>query len=232
MTAGTQPTRTSARALLRFLGSVALVSGSLLLVDVGVTLLWQEPVSAFIAAREQDALEQDLADRARVFASTMPVQGSERPTAEGSVPTTAAAATEYARGLEPGRAFGRIELPTLGDSYVIVEGTDPATLRKGPGHYPGSGLPGRRRTVAVAGHRTTYGAPFGDLGELDRGDSIIVTMPYGRFTYRVRERRIVAPDALWVTERGTHRLVLTTCHPPFSAAKRLVVFADLVSESR
>jgi sortase A len=89
-----------------------------------------------------------------------------------------------------------------------------------------------RRPVAVAGHRTTYGAPFADLDELDRGAPILLTMPYGRFTYRVRERRIVEPDAVWVTQRGTDRLVLTTCDPPFSAARRMVVFADLVRTAR
>jgi sortase A len=92
----------------------------------------------------------------------------------------------------------------------------------------GTGLPGLDRTVAVAGHRTTYLAPFADIDQLRRGEPIVLTMPYGRFTYRVQATRIVDPGALWVT-RGRHgRLVLTSCHPPFSAAERIVVFARLV----
>jgi sortase A len=76
--------------------------------------------------------------------------------------------------------------------------------------------------------RSTYGAPFADLDELRRGERIIVTMPYGRFTYRVHQRRIVEPTAWWVTQSARHeRLVMTTCHPPLSAAKRLVVSARL-----
>jgi sortase A len=215
----------------RFIASVMLVSGCLLIVDVGVTLLWQEPVSAFMAARQQDALEDDLAAQAREFAATVPAAEPESTSDPGKARAElAAAARAYAERLDRGRAVGKIALPTLDESYVIAEGTDPATLRKAPGHYPGSGLPGARRPVAIAGHRTTYGAPFGDLDDLRRGDRIVLEMPYGRFTYRMREQRIVDPDAVWVTERGTDRLVLTTCHPPFSAAQRLVIFADLVSE--
>ncbi len=121
-------------------------------------------------------------------------------------------------------------MPTLGQSYVVAEGTDTATLRTGPGHYAGSGLPGLRKTVALAGHRTTYMAPFADVDELESGDPIVLTMPYGRFTYRVEGSRIVEPSAIWVTRHGSERLVLTTCHPPFSAAQRIVVFARLTGK--
>ncbi len=223
----------SVGAVLRFVGSVLVVSGALLLVDVAITVIWQEPVSAFMAARQQDALDEDFRAQVRTYASSVPSPepGTADPEA-AATPRAAGAARAYASRLQRGRAVARITLPTLGDSFIVAEGTDPATLRKGPGHYASSGLPGLRRTVAIAGHRTTYGAPFADLDDLQRGARIDVEMPYGRFTYRVRERRIVAPDAVWVTERGSHRLVLTTCHPPFSAAERLVVVADLVRDGR
>ena len=108
-------------------------------------------------------------------------------------------------------------------------GTDTAACARGPGHYPGTPLPGARGTVAIAGHRTTYGAPFRQLDQLKPGDTIELTMPYGRFTYRVEQRRIVPPTATWVTHRvGYDRLVLSACHPLYSAAKRIVVFARLV----
>ena len=112
---------------------------------------------------------------------------------------------------------------TAGDVTTAAE-----TLRKGPAHYPDTALPGQGGTVAVAGHRTTYLAPFRSIDELRRGQPIVVTMPYGRFTYRVERARIVEPTALWVTRRAAHeRLVLTACHPLYSAEQRIVVFARL-----
>ena len=109
---------------------------------------------------------------------------------------------------------------------MVVEGTDAGDLRAGPGHFADTPLPGRRGTVAIAGHRTTYGAPFRRLDELGRGDRIELRMPYGRFTYEVEHTRIVDPGDLSVIDRAGHdRLVLTACHPLYSAAERIVVFA-------
>jgi len=111
---------------------------------------------------------------------------------------------------------------------VFVEGTAAPDLRRGPGHYPATPLPGQRGTVAIAGHRTTYGAPFHDVDQLRRGDRIELDMPYGRFTYRVERLRIVKPTAVEVTDAvGYDRLVLSACHPLYSAAQRIIVFARL-----
>ena len=119
-------------------------------------------------------------------------------------------------------------MPTLDRRYTMVHGTDTATLRKGPAHFPETPLPGEGGTVAIAGHRTTYGAPFRPLDRFGPGDRLVLTMPYGRFTYSVERTRIVPPDALWVTRRvGYERVVLVACHPLYSAAKRIVVFARL-----
>src|SRR5205814_4986069 len=102
-------------------------------------------------------------------------------------------------------------------------------LQKGPGHYPQTAFPGLGRTVAIAGHRTTYLAPFRHIDDLRRGDEIVLQMPYATFTYRVQTHKIVDPSALWVIRnRGYERLVLSACHPLFSAAQRLVVFSRLV----
>ncbi len=118
---------------------------------------------------------------------------------------------------------------SFGVNSVVVAGTDTSSLRRGPGHYPGTPLPGARGTVAIAGHRTTYGAPFRKLDKLGRGDRVEVQMPYGTFAYEVERRRIVPPTATWVTRRvGYDRLILSACHPLYSAAKRIVVFARLV----
>jgi sortase A len=198
----TTPRRSPMRAVLRFLGSVLMVSGVLLVADAGLTLLWQEPVSALLASREQRALERHL----------------ERPPAR-----------VIRRRPLRGDAIGKIELPTLDRSYFMVEGVDTASLRKGPGHYPDTPLPGDRGTVAVAGHRTTYLAPFRTIDALDRGDRVVASMPYGRFVYRVERTRIVEPTALWVKRRVRYdRLILTACHPLYSAAQRIVVFARFV----
>jgi sortase A len=119
-------------------------------------------------------------------------------------------------------------MPAIGVSEVVVEGTGTGDLRKGPGHYPATPLPGQHGTVGIAGHRTTYGAPFHDVDDLRKGDRIELAMPYGRFTYRVERTRIVPPTATEVTDRvGYDRLILSACHPLYSAAQRIVVFARL-----
>jgi len=121
-------------------------------------------------------------------------------------------------------------MPSIGVSEVFVDGTGGAALRTGPGHYPATPLPGQRGTVGIAGHRTTYGAPFHDLDKLRRGDRIELTMPYGRFEYRVERTRIVPPTATEVTDRvAFDRLILSACHPLYSAAQRIVVFARQVA---
>jgi sortase A len=130
--------------------------------------------------------------------------------------------------VRPGDAIGKIEIPKIGASYTMIQGTDAGSLEKGPGHYPESAFPGMGRTVAVAGHRTTYLAPFRQIDELAPGDPIMLVMPYGRFTYRVQYRRIVQPTALWVIrDVGYERLVLSACNPLYSAAQRIIVFAKL-----
>ena len=122
--------------------------------------------------------------------------------------------------------MGRLEIPAIGVETVVVEGTEPGALRSGPGHYPGTALPGAGTTVAIAGHRTTYGAPFRRLDDLERGDLITLRMPYGRVAYRVERTRIVDPDATWVVRAADReQLVLTACHPLYSADQRIVVFA-------
>ena len=111
----------------------------------------------------------------------------------------------------------------------MIEGTETADLRKGPGHYPDTALPGQSKTVAIAGHRTTYGAPFRTIDKLKRGDRIDLRMRYGTYVYKVQKTRIVAPTETSVTDNvGYDRLVLTACHPLYSAAQRIVVFARLV----
>lgn len=197
-----------------------MTSGLLLLADAGITLLWQEPVSALIGAREQAVLEDQL-ERALLAETGGGTQEPSRREVEAAAERAASRAGE-------GEALGRIAFPTLGRDYVMVEGTETASLRKGPGHYPDTALPGQGRTVAVAGHRTTYGAPFRTIDGLRPGDQIIVTMPYARFIYEVERQRIVPPTETSVADDvGHEQLVLSACHPLYSAAERLIVFARL-----
>ena len=214
------------RALLRRLSTILIMAGVMLLVDVGLTLVWEEPVSALYEQWRQDALADDL-DELR--------EPDLRPAEQAALdrlPLDSDRAAFLARALKrrtgTGEAIGRIRIPEIGVSKVVVEGTDGGSLRRGPGHYPETPLPGIHGTVAIAGHRTTYGAPFNDVDKLDDGDEISVEMPYGRFVYQVEDSQIVAPSATYVTRRVDHdRLVLTACHPKYSAAERIVIFARL-----
>jgi sortase A len=190
------------RAVLRFVASVMMVSGALLIADAGITLLWQEPVSALVAEREQAALKDALFDPPERVLRREPLKGD---------------------------AIARMEIPAIGVSDYIVEGTDTGDLRKGPGHYPETPLPGEPGTSAIAGHRTTYGAPFRDIDDLKPRQVIRVDMPDGTFVYRVEEVRIVDDSDLSVLEPvGHRRLMLSACHPLYSAAERVIVFARQV----
>ena len=215
------------RTLLRQLSTILILAGLMLLADVGLTLVWQEPVSALYAEWRQDALADDLDALREPDLSSGERKALER------LPLDRDRAAFLARALkrrtETGDPVARIRIPEVGVNKVIVEGTDGGSLRKGPGHYPETPLPGIRGTVAVAGHRTTYGAPFRDLDKLESRDEVIVEMPYGRFVYVVEREQIVDPTATWVTRRVDHdRLVLTACHPKYSAAQRIVIFARLL----
>jgi sortase A len=207
--------------VLRFVAAVMVTSGVLLIADAGITLAWQEPVTAIIGLREQAALESQIEAHEGEFAAR---SGDGEPGAK----EIRAAARRLADRTRTGEAWGRIELPTLDRDYVMVQGTDPGSLRKGPAHYPETALPGQGRTVAVAGHRTTYLAPFRKINELEPGDQIVLEMPYATFTYEVERQRVVPPTETSVTRNvGEERLVLSACHPLYSAADRLIVFASL-----
>lgn len=218
---------TKTRSLLRALSTVLIVSGALLLADALATLLWQEPVSSLYARVQQGELQGQL-DRLTKVPPT-PVEQRALKKLPDPRKRLAFAARSLDRRTDDGDALGKLEIDRIGLESVFVEGTDAGDLRTGPGHYPATPLPGQRGTVGIAGHRTTYGAPFRKLDKVRRGDTIAITMPYGRFTYRVERTRIVPPTAVWVTQRVSYdRLILSACHPLYSAAERIVVFARLV----
>jgi sortase A len=203
-------------------------SGVLLLLDAGLTLAWQEPVSAFMAGREQAALQDELDGLDKQVEADKRSLAPLDSLIDGKAQMKQLARLQRRRDRK-GDPVGRLKMPAIDRSYVVVEGTDLGTLRKGPGHYPKTPLPGEGGTVGVGGHRTTYGAPFRTVNKLKRGDELEMDMPYGRFFYRVDKTQIVKPNAFWiVAKRKREMLVLSACHPLYSAARRIVVFSTLV----
>jgi sortase A len=217
------------RRPLRALSTVLIIAGVLMLSDAALTVAWQEPVSGAYAWIVQDRLGGDLRklELARPGAAELAALrslGDERR-------RIAFLARLLRRTTHRGDAVGRIRIPRIGANFVVVDGTDTAALRKGPGVYEVVPFPGAPGTTAIAGHRTTYLAPFRHIDQLARGDKITLEMPYARLTYEVENRRIVVPTELSVVKRVRFdRLVLSACHPLYSAAKRIVVFARLVGE--
>jgi sortase A len=206
----------------RLLGTALVVAGALVLADVAVTMAWQEPVSALRAGRAQHRLASEM--RGVHFAA--PVGAAARAAAPARM---AAAARRFARTRRDGDPVAELRIARIGLRAIVVRGIDPADLREGPGLLDATPLPGEHGTTAIAGHRTTYGAPFRHLDALRPGDTIALRLPYGSFRYAVEGTRIVDPGDLSVLRRVHHdRLVLSACHPLFSAARRIVVLARLV----
>lgn len=240
-----------ARRIVRMLGWTSIVAGLLVLGFVAQQLF----VTTWLSQQQQDA----LAEEARRHFATVEVEeveytpdASVDPGETGSGEGTSGTISEGATGI-PGRdeplttrprsllveatpdlgiPFAIIRVPTierLEEGWTVVEGVRVRDLKNGAGHMPGTPLPGQPGNAVISGHRTTYGAPFHEFGELVPGDLIEVETAIGIHTYAVRETVIVRPWELWVTDpREGAWLTLTTCHPKFSARQRLVVFAELV----
>ncbi|MFZ2051365.1 MAG: class D sortase [Solirubrobacteraceae bacterium] len=218
----------------RALSWLLIFFGVLALADAAVTLAWREPITALIASIRQEGTEHQLA----VVEHEAPSQR------ESEVLQSLRAERRRVRFLAQrlearaaaGSAVGRITIPHIHISYAMIKGSGEAELELGPGVYsktdfPTTSFPGVGNTTAIAGHRTTWLAPFRRINELHRGDRILVMMPYGRFTYIVTHDRIV-PEAdveAVVAPSRTPHVVLSACYPLFSAEKRILVFARLAS---
>jgi sortase A len=215
------------RRPLRALSTVLIIAGVLMLGDAALTVAWQEPVSGAYALIVQERLGGDLRklELARPGAAELAALNA----LESDRRRIAFLARLLRRTAHRGDAVGRIRIPKIKANFVVVDGTNTMSLRKGPGIYDQVPFPGAPGTTAIAGHRTTYLAPFRRIDQLRRGDEITLEMPYARIEYAVERRRIVAPTELSVIKRvGYDRLVLSACHPLYSAARRIVVFARLV----
>jgi sortase A len=214
------------RRLLRDTSLVLIISGVLLLADAGVTLLWQEPLTAVIAL-----IQRSQIDKRFLSYRVAPLSQLDREALDALHTISARVAflaRQEQRAVKTGDAIGTMYIPRISANYTVVQGTDETSLQKGPGHYPQTAFPGMSQTVAIAGHRTTYLAPFRHLDAVRPHDQIVLTMRYARLTYTVEFSRVVNPAAWWVTHNvGYERLVLSACNPLYSAAQRIVVFARL-----
>lgn len=207
---------------------------------VGRTLIWSGVlVLLFVAyqlwgtglahAQAQDDLEDDFAallDSTTTTSSTS-TSTTTAPVAEATTTTAAPVAPPP----DDGEAIARMSIPKIGVDQIVVEGVSRDDLKKGPGHYPQTPMPGQPGNSAIAGHRTTYGQPFNRIDELVPGDEIVVTTLQGTFRYEVSGTEIVFPDQVEVIDdQGDDRLTLTSCHPKYSARQRIIVSALLVDE--
>lgn len=214
------------RRILRGLGTALLIAGVALMIDALLTVVWQEPFSAAYAHFVQGGLDDDLDQLAeegpdqQEFAALDALQEREQ--------KVAFLARSVRTRVPEGDPLMKLWIPSLGVTRAVVDGTSTADLRKGPGLIESTDMPGLGGTVGVAGHRTTYSAPFRNVDKLKKGNRLVLETAYGRFEYRVTGQRIVKPTDTWVLKRiGRERIVLSACHPLYSAEERIIVFGDL-----
>jgi sortase A len=214
------------RKSVRIFGSLLIVTGVLTLAWVVLVWRWQDPFTALYTHIQQARLSDTYDKRAAAFRPRL-----ERANDLASVERQVAGeARAYGRTLRAGDAVGRLRIARIGLRIVVVQGTDHESLKKGPGHYAGSGLPGEGHLIYVAGHRTTYLAPFAAIDSIRAGDYLTFELPYGTFTYRVTRHYVVADNRVDVLkDQGAELLRLQACHPRFFATHRYLVDAKLVN---
>ncbi len=149
---------------------------------------------------------------------------------EPADPTTTEVERQVIPEFSSGDVVGQLVIPSIDVDFFVVSGVGVEELRLGPGHFTDTPLPGQLGNSAIAGHRTTYGQPFHDLDQLAAGDDIVIATAFGTYTYEVRDLKVVEPTDYGVvstTDPNIATLTLTTCHPKWSAAQRLIVSAEL-----
>lgn len=210
------------RHFFRLLGTVMIVVGLVGLAWAFVVWRWQDPVTAIYTYREQRQLASGYE---RLFHDFQ--QPRQTPVSvDDSAARLRADARRYRKSLERGQPVGRLRVPRLGLNMIMVNGTDADTLKKGPGRYLGSFMPGQGQLIYIAGHRTTYSAPFSRIEALRRGDRVTIEVPYGVFEYRIVRWVVVPATALRVLRsRGREEVALQACHPRFFATQRYIAYA-------
>jgi sortase A len=209
---------------IRLLGTLLVVAGSLTLVWALVVWQWQDPFTALYTKWRQHQLASQYKERVKTFSAPI---AHASPAAERR--SIAREAKRYRLSSKRGEAIGRIRVPRMGVNMILVNGTDHATLTKGPGRDARTFMPGENRLVYIAGHRTTYLAPFSHIDSLRQGDRITLEVPYGTFIYSVTRHRIVKSTDLSVLRSPRYELVeLQACHPRFFASHRYIAYGRLI----
>lgn len=221
------------RQTVRITGAVLLGAGVLGIAWALLVWQWQDPITALYTTYQQHRL---AASYDRAFATyrapfKLPVVvKNHRVDVQAEQRLLANEARRYRLTLKRGQAIGRLKVPRLGLSIIVVTGTDENSLEKGPGWFTGSRLPGEGELIYIAGHRTTYLAPFADIDSLQRGDAVELELPYATFLYRVTGHVIVpSDDVSRLRSKGFETVALQACHPRFFATHRYIVDAKLVS---
>ncbi len=236
------------RTLARRLGTTLAVAGVLLVVYAAMVVFWRDPVTSIYTAYEQHEMSGQLSDTFVSWKENAQKElGVAQPDATGThggATTTALSSTKVLRSARrlatqfaaankghTGRPIGRIQIKRIGVSTIVVENTDYwGSLSKGPGRYQEGSFPGLGKTTGIAGHRTTFAAPFRHIDSVHNGDLVVVHMPYGTFTYRVIRHKIVDNGDWSIMKKvGFDELVLSACHPLYSADQRYVLFARLAN---
>lgn len=208
---------------MRTLGTLMIVAGVGSLGWAVTVWQWEDPFTALLNWREQRGLAEVFDRR---LDGTRPIGVSVADMRE-SLPRDAAS---WRKELGRGDAVARLRVPRLDLDEIVVNGTDTASLKRGPGRYLGSKMPGEGHLVYIAGHRTTYGAPFSRLDRLRKGDRVFVDLPYGTFEYAITGKRIVvASKTSELKSRGFEQLALQACEPRFFATHRLIAYAKPVA---
>lgn len=212
-----------ARRLIRMSGTLMVVTGSLLLVWALLVWRWQDPFTALYTRWQQRDLAQEYEQRFEQFREQSPIRIVEKPATPIQI---AEEARKYRRRLSEGDAIGRLRIPRLDLNMIVVNGTESSTLRKGPARHRRTFLPGEGKLIYIAGHRTTYSAPFSDIDDLRRGDRVRLELPYATFEYTIRSHRIVEAHELSVLRsRGREEVALQACWPRFFASHRYIAYA-------
>ena len=212
------------RRLIRGVGWLLIAAGVVILLYLFYTLVWTNRTTARAQDQMLDQWNVDFGPVERALPAEPAV--ADTPPAEPVEVGDAYAVMWFERP-------GSDERPVHADPLFVVEGVDPEPLKRGPGHYPGTAAPGQPGNFSIAGHRTTYGAPFYHLDQLRTGDEVhVVDREQRDWVYEVVDTRVVLPGDVWVVGgdplgTGTPMLTLTTCEPRFSAEKHLIVFAEL-----
>jgi sortase A len=212
------------RRWVRLLGTVLVVAGVLTLVWAAVVWQWQDPFTALYTKWHQHQLASQYQKRVQAFRT--PIAHASPAAERRSIEREA---KRYRLASRPGEAIGRIRVPRMGVNMILVNGTDHDTLKKGPGRDERTFMPGENRLVYIAGHRTTYLAPFSHIDSLRSGDRVTLEVPYGTFIYSVTRHRIVRSTDLSVLRSPRHEVVeLQACHPRFFASHRYIAYAKLI----